>query len=267
MAYTIDRFGDTYATAEVLPTLEGSQPQGAGRVDSSHVKIIGDLDFDWRGTAAALPPTETIIVRGEWFGDDLADMQSKMATFRALRGVKSKLWRTTTSTSQWRRARCLSVESDLGIGSAQTATIRLQFELDAEPWHGTSGYASVALAASPQLATIANDGNAIVRDITVTVHPATTAITAIHFENLTTGHISKIKYGGAIATTQTLVIDCGAKSAKKQGVNDYNNFSLEATHTISEWLRLAPGNNSIRITRTGGAATSTVGLMFYDGYA
>ena len=267
MTYIIDRFGDAYATAEVLPGLDGRQPQGAGPVQSSDVSLIGGGHFDWRGSETALPPTETARIRGEWIGTSLANMKTKLATLRALRGVKSYLWRTSGSSNQWRRARYISVDSDLGPSSAQVAVLELQFELNGEPWHSTSGYTSVTLAASPQNATIANNGNAVVREITLSVHPATSAITAIHVENLTTGHVSKIKYAGTIASTQALVINCAAKSVENNSTDDYANFSLEGAHTISEWLRLAPGDNSIRITRTGGAATSTVGLTFYEAHA
>ena len=143
----------------------------------------------------------------------------------------------------------------------------MEFELDAEPWSGTAGSTSVTLAASPQMATIGNDGNAVVRTITVNVHPTTSAITAITLENLTTGHVTKIKYAGTIAATQSLSLECETKSVENNGVDDYANLSLEGAHTISDWIRLAPGDNTIRITRTGGGVKSTVGLIFYEGYA
>jgi len=265
--YVIDRFGDTYATAEELPRYDGRQPQGAGPVESSHVTLIGGAHYDWRGDEDALPPVEEVVIRGQWVASSAGGMQTKLAALRALRGVKSKLWRTSGAVNHWRRARCLAVESDLEPGSPSWAEIRLAFELDAEPWSGTTGYTAVTLSASPKTATIANDGDAIVRDITVSVHPATSAITAITIENLTSGHVSKIKYTNTIASTQAVVIDCGAKSVENNGTDDYDGLSLEAAHAIPEWLRLAPGDNSIRITTTGGAVTSTVGFTFYEGYA
>jgi len=147
------------------------------------------------------------------------------------------------------------------------AEISMQFELHPGPWNGTAGSTAVTLAASPQVATIGNDGNATVRAITVNIHPTTSAITAVTLEKLTTGHVSKIKYTGTIAATQSLSIVCEGKSVKNNGVDDYDNLSLESAHTVSEWLRLAPGDNTIRITTTGGGVKSTVGLVFYDGYA
>ncbi|MCK9357716.1 MAG: phage tail family protein [Dehalococcoidia bacterium] len=268
MPYSIDRFGATYATAEELPRYDGVQPQGAGPVESSQVKLVGGAYYDARGDDTALPPAEEITVRGDWVAASDAAMQTKLAALRALRGEKSKLWRTTAAgTSHWRWARCLEVDSDLEPGSPSMATIKLAFELDAEPWYGTSVYNSIVLGTSPVLATIANAGNAIARGITVTVHPATTPITAIHLENLTTGNVSKIKYAGTIAATQALVIDCSAKSVMNNGTGSYVNLTLESAHTIAEWLRLAPGDNSIRITATGGAVTSTIGVLFYEAHA
>jgi hypothetical protein len=159
------------------------------------------------------------------------------------------------------------VESDLEPGSPSWAEIELLFEADPEPWSGTTGYTVVTLSGAVKTATITNDGNAVVREITVTVHPATSAITTITLENLTTGHVSKIKYTGTVAATQALVIDCAARSVENNSTSAYTGISLLAGHAVTEWLRLAPGSNSIRITTTGGAATSTVGFAFKDGYA
>jgi hypothetical protein len=267
MPYVIDRFGATYATAEPLPQLGGQQPQGAGGIESSNVRLIGGYSFDWRGSEAANIPTEKITVQGEWVASSAGGMETKLAALRALRGVRSKLWRTSGATSQWRTARCLAVDSDLRVGSPSMAEISMQFELHPGPWNGTAGSTAVTLAASPQTATIGNDGNAIIRAITLNVHPTTSAITAITLENLTTGHVSKVKYAGTIAATQALSVDCEAKSVKNNNVDDYANLSLGSGHAINEWLRLAPGINTIRITTTGGGVKSTVGLVFYDGYA
>jgi len=268
VAYIIDKFGDTYASAEELPRYEGRQPQGAGPVRSSNVTLIDGRAYDWRGSGDAPPPMEEITVSGQWVGANAAATQTKMAALRALRGVKSKIWRTTsTGTSHWRNARCLSVDSDLRPGNSQIATVDLDFELDAEPWYGTSVYSSIALGTSPVLATITNPGNVVAREITVTVHPKTTAISAFHLENLTAGHVSKIKYAGTIAATQALVIVCGDRTIENNNSDDYANLSLESAHTITEWFRLAPGANSIRITATGGAVTSTIGVLFYEAYA
>ncbi len=267
MPFVIDRFGDTYAAGEELPRYDGSQPQGAGRVESSQVRLVGGALYDWRGDEQALPPAERIEIRGQWVASSAGGMQTKLAALKALRGKKSKLWRTSGSTSHWRRARCLAVESDLKPGSPSWAEITMLFEADPEPWSGTTGYTVVTLNASPKTATITNNGNAVVREITVSVRPKTSPITALHIENLTTGHVSKIKYGGPVATTQTLVIDCAARTVEVGGADAYANFDLEAAHTITEWLRLAPGNNSIRITRTGGATTTTMGFAFKNGYA
>ncbi len=268
MPYSIDRFGDAYSTAEQLPRYDGTQPQGAGRVESAMIRLVGGAYYDALGDADALPPAEEIIIEGEWVAANDEGMQTKMAALRALRGTKSKLWRTNgAGTSHWRAARCLEVESDLTPGSPRLAKITLRFEADPTPWHGTSGDTIITLTGSPLPATITNSGNAIARDITLTVHPVSTPMTAFYLENLTTGHVSKIKYGGTVAAGHALVINCGQKSVRNNGSDDYANLSLESGHTISEWFRLAPGANSVRITKTGGEATSTMTISFYGAHA
>lgn len=268
MPYSIDRFGDAYATAEQLPRYEGKQPQGAGPVRSAVIRLVGGAYYDPLGDEDALPPVEEITVEGEWVAASDAAMQTKLAALRGLRGTKSKIWRTTSAgTSHWREARCLEVDSDLTPGSPRLAKIALAFELEPTPWYGTKVYKSIVLGTSPVASTITNPGNAVARDITVTVHPQSSAITAFHLENLRTGHVSKIKYAGTVAAKHALEINCGEKSVENNGSDDYANLSLESGHTITEWLRLAPGANSIRITCTGGGATSTIGVSFYEAHA
>jgi len=105
-----------------------------------------------------------------------------------------------------------------------------------------------------------------VRDINITV-TADTDITQLDIENLETGHVSYLRYSGTISAGKQLVLSCGAMTCENDGVDDSDNISLQGAHTIPEWLRLMPGDNTIRITRTGGGNSATAVFDFYDSYA
>lgn len=267
MSLVITRFGDAFATAEELPTLEGRQPQGASAVTGSVLRLPGGGSYDWRGGEQARPESDQIELFGGWVADSVAAMQVKLAALKALAGQRSRLWRTDGATQQWRRARCLRVASDVEAGLPASAEISMGFELDAGPWHGAARSETITLDTSPKSQAVTNGGNAIQRDVVLTVTAVGSAISDVTIENVTAGHVSAVRYTGSIAAGQALVLDCGAGTVRNHGVDDYARLMLLAGHTMREWLRLAPGSNPIQVTYTGGGAASTCILAYHDAWA
>lgn len=263
MAYVIDRFGASYGSGAVLPTLEGRQPQGTGPVDSSQVKLPGGGAYDWRGAGEALPEIETVRVRGVWKAADVAAMEIKLDALKALCGQRSYLWRSNGALTHSRLARCLEVDSDLEAGLAADALIEMVFELAATPWIGTARNVGQSLDTSPKSFTLTNGGNAQVRDVVITVMAVGTAITQIY---VVRSGLVEMRWQGTIAPGSSLVIDTGARSVKLDGADAYDGFSLQAGHIIGDWLRLGPGDNTVLISRTGGGATSTGAFVYADGW-
>ena len=263
MAYVIDRFGATYGAGVVLPTLDGRQPQGAGAVDSSQVKLPGGGAFDWRGASDALPEVETVRVRGVWKAADPTAMETKLAALKALCGQRSYLWQSNGSAQRSRLARCLEVSSDLEAGFAADALIEMVFELAATPWAGTARNVSQSLDASPKSYTLTNGGNARVRDVVITVVAATSNITQIY---VVRSGLVELRWQGTITPGSSLVIDTGARSVKLNGADAYAGLSLQGGHIIADWLRLDPGDNTVLISRTGGGTTSTGAFVYADGH-
>ena len=114
--------------------------------------------------------------------------------------------------------------------------------------------------ASPYVITVTNRGNGICYDPVITITAGTNAITALTIATSTTD----IDWTGNIASGQSLVIDCGAKSIKENGVNDYVGFAYGGSHTANGWLELPPGDTAITISRTGGSTDSIVQVDFQD---
>jgi hypothetical protein len=198
-----------------------------------------------------------------------ADLQTALAAWRALCYTRATLYRTPdggTANSQWITARLIAIDAPRDIENLRHLAITLRFEVTAPVWSGAAHTETITLDASPKSQDCDNDGNGIQRAVTITVTASGTPITAVIIENLETGHVTKIKYTGTIAVGQSLVIDCGAMTVRNNGTDDYANLTLESAHTIREWLRLMPGANTIRVTRTGGDNSSTCVLTYADGW-
>ena len=211
-------------------------------------------------------PVSTMLVH-----DTAAELQTALAAWRALCYTRATLYRTPdggTANSEWITARLIAIDAPKDIENLRHLAITLRFEVTSPVWSGAAHTETITLNASPKSQDVTNAGNGIQRAVTITVTASGTNITAVIIENLETGHVSKIKYAGTIAVGQSLVIDCGATTIRNNGVNAYTAgaFTLEAGHSLREWLRLMPGANTIRVTRTGGDNASTCVLTYADGW-
>jgi hypothetical protein len=264
MAYIIERFGDTYATAEVLPTAGGDQPQGGVGARSGLVALPGGGSFDaWGSERARLRPQE-ITVEGYWSAASVAAMEAKLAKLKALAGVRSKLWRSNGVSQQWRYARLMQVDSPAREGTPTIDEVSLVFEALPGPWYGTAHDDTTTLDTSPKAITVTNGGNMWVTNAILTLTAGSAKITEVVISM--TG-VSEIQWTGSLAAGQSLAIDCGARSVKKAGADAYAGFALGAGHAVEDWLRLEPGNNSIVVSLMGGSTDSTLRVQYADGWA
>lgn len=264
MGYRITRFASTD-----LPARREMQDAITGRVQSSLVRLPGGKVFDAHGTETAIGEGYPVKVGGAVHAATPAALKTAVYALRALKGVQDKLYRTPdggSANSEWVEARCDNVESIRDWRNRLWENVVFYFTVLDDVWSGAAGETNITLDASPKSGEVTNSGNAVVRDLTITIAAEGTAITQVDIENLETGHVSKIRYSGSITAGQSLVIDCGALSVKNNAVDDWDNLSIEAAHEIDEWLRLMPGNNTIRVTRTGGGATSVATLNWRHGY-
>jgi len=264
VAYVIERFGASYATATILPTLEGSQPQGVGRVDSSLVRLPGGGAYDWRGSDPAPPAAEPIRVRGVWVADSVTAMETKLAALKALCGTRDRLWRSNGATQHWRLARLLEVRSDLAAGLAVDALIEMLFEALPGPWNGTAHTVPATLDTSPKTAVCTNAGNRRVTDAVVTITAAGSAITVVR---LRVSGVSDLQWTGTLGVGQSQVIDCGARTVRAGGADAYGGLAYLSGHVVPDWLRLELGANNVLVYRTGGSTASTAQITYSDGWA
>jgi len=265
MGYRITRFASTD-----LPARREMQDAITGRVQSSMVGLPGGKVFDAHGSETAIGEGYPVKVGGAVHAATPAALKTAVYLLRALKGVQDKLYRTPdggSANSEWVEARCDAVESVRDWRHRLWENVVLHFTVLDDVWSGAAGEKNITLATGTDEGEANNLGNAIVHDLTITIAAVDSAITQVDIENLEAGHVSKIRYAGSITAGQSLVIDCGALSVKNNAVDDWDNFSVESAHEIDEWLRLMPGNNTIRVTRTGGSADSVATLNWYHAYA
>ncbi len=265
MGYWITQFGTT-----ALPARLQTQDVGAGPAYSGLVQLPGGGAYDALGAERSKRKAHTIKVSGAVLGDTAADLNAATAALNALIGERGALYRTPdggTANSQWLTARLVDVQCVRDIRMRTHAELTLLFEVQGAVWHGAANNDTITLSSGTVSAEINNAGNEVCRHIIITVTAQTSAITALTIENLETGHVSNIKYSGTIAAGKSLIINTGTWGVVNDGTADYAHLTRESGHTTPEWLRLMPGDNTIRVTRTGGGATSTCLLSFYDEYA
>jgi len=261
----------TYTEFDGL-TLPTDNPQHDIGTDESItpdlVMLPGGGTFDPLGSARARGRPRIIIVKFDIRESSYSAVGTTFATWRAKRGVRGTLTRTLPDGStQTRTARCIRVDAQGVGGQALTLPVSVFFQALGDSWHGAFNSDTITLDATPKSAEINNGGNEICRDITITVTAKGSDITQLDIENEETGHISKIRYSGTIATDKGLVLTCGDMTCENDGVDDSDNISFLSGHTIPGWLRLKPGDNTIKVIRTGGDNTSTAVFAFYDEYA
>jgi len=272
MSLYLRRFGADYAGATVLPDGLASQNVMPDAMTPSMIKLPGGGVFNPYGADEALPQGTILVARGAYTAADRAALLDLVDALRAWNGKTSNLYVSTTTTAyRWRKARIwcddqpVTPHSLAGFWQPMTLT----FELEDTIWHGDDATDTITMTNAATTDTIVNDGNATVRSIilTYTVAVAGNTVTNLIIENETASYICKIQYADTIALGEALVIDCGAKTVLNNGVNGFADFSIiTATHTKTEWLVLAPGNNTIKVTRTSGNATDTLALAFEDAY-
>ena len=108
---------------------------------------------------------------------------------------------------------------------------------------------------------ITNEGNATQDEIILTITAGATSINNIRIRC----EDCDWTYGGVVAATKSLVVNTATMSITNDGDDAYNGLTLNAGHTIADWLVFGTGSNTITIYYSGNAgADATVTFDFYD---
>jgi hypothetical protein len=264
--YIYQRFGSTYAGGVVLPIALHPFSEGPGAVPSSMVELPGGNAWDYLQSNMARPRYELITHKGKVIAASAVALQTALDALYALRGRRDLLWKSNDggTTTRWRLARVLDVRTEVGISGSYYGIVEMDFELAAGIWSGAAHTETTVIDAASHAVVTTNAGNATVRDAIVTVMAKVATITAV---SLYVAGMLHWHYTGTIDINKALVVDCGSKTVKNDGADDYAHFVLQGDHAGADWLSLAAGVNTITVETTSTDHTAhEVKLEYADGW-
>jgi hypothetical protein len=226
----------------------------------------GGVHDPWGSAQAPVKLPGRITLDSELVEADAASFKTAVYALRALIGTRALLYRSPdgeAANSESALARLEGVSMSRNADNILVLGTTLTFEILQSVWDGADGTVAATLDTTPKSIVVANDGNARVDDAVITIVAKTSSITVL---TVAVAGVSSFTWTGTLVANKALVINCGARTVKNDGADAYSGFVLDAGHTVAEWLRLQPGNNTVVITRTGGDATSTYSIAFADGW-
>lgn len=261
--YWITAFGTV-----TLPQRGQGHDIGSGHIQPSIVDAAGHVIYDGDGTGQTRMGSREIAVRGQLYDSDAGTLESLYQDLLGMVGKRDSLYRVWDNSggTQYITARCLGVDSERTVTNRYHADVTMRFKTVGGVWQGTAREQTGTLAAANFWSgTLTNSGNAIQRDVTITVTAGSAAFNYVTLTNSTTGHVSDFRAGTAVAGT--LVIDTGALTVTADGTAQYSTFALGSNHAIDDWFRLAPGGNGVTITVNGAATDATFTIGWRDAWA
>jgi hypothetical protein len=280
--YRLTAFG-----SQNLPLRRPTEYQGVGSIPAVLTPLVSGGLYDSHGSnrqplqGASIGYTGTLAQGPDGFTTP-ALFEAEDAALRLLAGTEAKLYRywETGATTQWTYARCVAVDATRSPVDHQWLDFNFSFVQKQFCWNGVghsySFYDIGALidvttlprtgvlaagAGATTLTGVNNSGNLNQHLMIITVTAKGGAVTAFDLTNSTTGHV--IGWDGTLADGHALIIDTNDLSVENDGTGEYSLFAYAAT--LENWFELAPGNNSITATVTGGPAT--VEFVFYAAHA
>jgi hypothetical protein len=264
MGFWITKFDTT-----VLSTKAPMQEIGLGAAALGLQSLPGGGVHDpWGADTAPVQLPYTLACSHIITAASAAAMATAYYAIRALHGKRAWLYRTPDGGTAYRDrvlARLESIGVSREVQNGLNLPVELVFSIEGSPWQGADGTVTTVLdgGAGHTHILCANDGNARVTAVVITITALVAPITSL---TITVGAITSIKWADSLAIGESLVIDCGAKTIRNDGVDAYEHFTLEAGQTVDDWIRLEAGNNTVEITMVGGDATSPVVIAYRDGY-
>lgn len=274
MSMILERFGATLQ----LPILEATQDIGTAGSRSGLLVLPMGGAFDVYGTDRAPRTSRVISIDGAIVGTP-SERQAQVDALRALRGKRDKLYARMDGDGnvRWTWARVLGLPIERTGNHINHVDVSLNLELQHPVWYGeehTDGWVldtgeilddglvlddagflfTLTGGGAANNLTVTNGGNADVTDLVLTITaPGGSTVTDLTINvlpNDASWHAA-LEYNAGIGATKSLVINAGRQSIHNDTSPDYANLEFGIAHTLSGWLRLGPGNNSVQVSYTG----------------
>jgi hypothetical protein len=264
MGYWVTKFGTT-----TLSSCAPVQDVGLAQANAPGIETPnGAVDALGTGRAGVGLPYR-LTVKGETVQSDFGTMKTAYYALRGLYGKRAKLYRKPdgTTATEWVNARLEAISASRDGDKQLAVPYTLQFQVYSPVWNGTGKVTSAALGTEPTTEiAVYNGGNADVRDPIITITAATGAITQV---TLSANSETALHWVGTIASAQSLVIDCGARTVRNNGADAYSGVTYNAGHVVSYWLGLgATATTTLTLTRTAAGAdvVGKVKITYNEGW-
>jgi len=266
VAYWITKFG-----TESLSTVQPVQDIGLGPAATGVVELPGGGVHDpWGTEQAPVQLPYHMPIKARLVGANAAALKTSLYALRALHGTRAKLYRTLDGgapDTEWVWARLAGLEINRRVENRLHLDVTMDFLVLSHPWSGADQTINTTLDTTPKNIVCANDGNARVDNAVITVTAKGSSITKLEVTASAGTAQMQWAWTGTLAVDSELEIDCGARTVRVDGADDYDAWALDASHNVPEWLRLEPGNTTLAVERTGGDATTTIEIAYADGWA
>lgn len=279
MSYRMYRFG----TTQLLPGLDISQDIGssAARIGASDTPRGGasDLLGDGRATRGGYE----VKCSGKLQGSSAADLQTQFDALRSYHGKRDRLWRMDDSGSMtWAWARLKQMDATRSAKRyrfVQEVDLTffvfspLWYSFPQGQWYLDDGYKfddglylddiiRYPLTSTATVITIHNSGTGDATTLKLLITAGAVSLSSIRIQ---TNNGTDLTWTGTLAAGKQLAIDFDEMTIHNDGVDAYAGLALGSGHTLDDWLRLAPGDTTMTLTRTGGSDSSAE-ISYYEGW-
>ncbi|NUQ07326.1 MAG: phage tail family protein [Anaerolineae bacterium] len=162
----------------------------------------------------------------------------------------------------WAKVNSISLPTEHDAIADRFAEATVDFQCALPHWYSTNDDSPQVEACSGAATTftVTNAGNAIAVPI-ITIDPGSAISGGLTIQRLVSSEVAdEIVYAAALISTDALIIDCPALSVTK---NDADAYSTAFGADHSAWMRLLPGDNTIKVI-LGAAETADVTVEWDD---
>lgn len=183
--------------------------------------------------------------------------QGKQTLTKTLQGALGSRW-------CYARVNSISLPEDWAEHSDLLQTGKIIFQVSDPHWYGSEDSDVISALAVTQDATVVHAGNSIaIARLVLTCGAGRTMVNPKVQRIVSGAVVDEVAFTGTVAASTSLIIDCQAKSVKNNGVDAYASF----TFVHPDWIRLLPGDNTIRVLADNTAASlRTVTVYHYPTY-
>lgn len=262
---------------KVLPDAASEYTEEIAAPDGA-VAVIGGGVYDSYGSRVVQPRLPaTIRYRGTIRGSTVAAVRTSLESYLALIGTKANLSRSALDDAEEIvcSARLMAVQrvhkpvNYFGKHEVLDFTFQLLSR-----WRGAArnSVTELTVGESSKAITFYNYGNRRQEEIRISVTAGSAALSMFGVD-LPTASCSW-RWTGSLAAGETLVIDCGAKSVLKNGIDDWNGFAMTGNHGIEPWLSVANvaddteglSGSFVYTDNAAGATPGVVTVTMYDAW-